>query len=296
MNTMKRLLHAYEAAIRIPFDDNSRFIFFSDVHRGDNSISDEFAHNQNIYLHALNHYFNEGFTYIEVGDGDELWEHSNFKHIRTAHSATYMKLKEFYDDERFIMLYGNHNMSLKFKHYVSTNLHQFFDEYNDYYAELFPGLVVHEAVVLQHKATDKEVFVVHGHQGDFINDQVWRMTKTINRHFWHYLHIVGFRNPASPAKNLHKRHKIEKNYSKWIEKYQKMLIVGHTHRPKFATNPKTPYFNTGSCIFPRNITGIEIANGNITLIDWRIRANEDGNLFIRRKMIRGPEPLSNYML
>jgi predicted phosphodiesterase len=292
---MKRLLNAYHSAIRIPFNQDSKFIFFSDVHRGDNSISDEFAHNQNIYLHALDHYYDHGFTYIEVGDGDELWEHSNFKHIRTAHSATYMKLKSFHDAGRFIMLYGNHNMSLKFKNYVVNNLYQFFDEYKDMYDVLFPGLEVHEAVVLEHVESKKEIFVVHGHQGDFINDQVWRFTKILNRHFWHYLHIVGFRNPASPAKNLHKRHKIEKNYSKWIEKYKKMLIVGHTHRPKFATNPKIPYFNTGSCIFPRNITGLEIENGKITLVDWRIRANTDGSLYIRRKEIMGPEPLDLYM-
>lgn len=295
MNTMRRLHRAYEKASRYPLNRQSKLIFFSDVHRGDNSISDEFAHNQNVYEYALDFYYRNGFTYVEIGDGDELWEHSRFKHIRRAHSAVYLKLKTFFDDGRFLMLYGNHNMDFKFKSYVKDHLYDFFDEYRDDYAPLFPGIEVHEAIVFEHEETEKEIFVVHGHQGDLINDQLWRMTKFFNRHFWHYLHIVGFRNPASPAKNLHKRHKIEKNYTKWIKRYQKMLIVGHTHRPKFPSKADYPYFNTGSCIYPRNITGIEIENDQITLIDWRIRPDDYGNLSIRRHAIVGPEPLINYL-
>lgn len=76
MNTNRQLDKAFAKAPLIPFDDSGRFIIFSDCHRGDNSISDEFAHNQNLLLHALEHYCREGYTFIENGDGDELWEHA----------------------------------------------------------------------------------------------------------------------------------------------------------------------------------------------------------------------------
>lgn len=296
MKTMDRLLEAYENAVRFPMDNTSKFIFFSDVHRGDNSISDEFAHNQNVYEYALDQYFKKGFTYIEVGDGDELWEHSRFKDIRRAHSSVYLKLKKFYDANRMIMLYGNHNMDYKHDSYVAAHLYQYFDEYRDVYAPLFPGIKVYEGIILEHQELGKEIFVVHGHQGDFINDQMWRVTKFISRRFWHYLHIVGFTNPASPAKNLHKRHKIEKNFTKWIHEHKKMLIVGHTHRPKFPSKNDAPYFNTGSCIFPRSITGIEIEAGMITLVAWRIVPDDNGILGTRKQIIVGPEPLENHML
>lgn len=295
MNTEKRLTDAYESAFCLPFDSDSKFVFFSDVHRGDNSLSDEFAHNQNIYLHALNHYYNSGFTYIEVGDGDELWEHSDFKHIRSAHSDIYLMLRTFFRENRLYALYGNHNMDFKQPHYVKKYLEHYFDEYTDSVDQLFPQIVYHEAIRLQHQSLDKEIFVVHGHQGDFINDQAWRVTKFINRHLWHYLHIVGFTNPASPAKNLHRRHKIEKNFSKWIRNNEKMLIVGHTHRPKFPGPGDEPYFNTGSCVFPRNITGIEIEKDQITLVDWRIRPDDQGQLTIIRREMQGPEPISQYL-
>lgn len=295
MQTMKRLSAAFEKAHVVNIDSKSKLIFFSDVHRGDNSFSDEFAHNQNIYYHALSKYLEEGYTYIEVGDGDELWEHSKFKHVRSAHSDVYLLLREFYDLNRLHLIFGNHNMDFKFKHYTQTHAFEYYDEYTDQVDRLFKNITYHEAIKLNHTELDKQIYVVHGHQGDFINDHLWRITKYVNRHFWHYLHIVGFTNPASPSKNLHKRHKIEKNYSKWIKENQKMLIVGHTHRPKFPSGTDEPYFNTGSCIYPRNITGIEIAEDQISLVDWRIRPDEEGKLVISKRVMQGPEPLTKYM-
>jgi hypothetical protein len=53
MHTKKILTNLYKKAERIKFNNDSKLIFFSDVHRGDNSISDDFAHNQNIYYYAL---------------------------------------------------------------------------------------------------------------------------------------------------------------------------------------------------------------------------------------------------
>jgi hypothetical protein len=65
---------------------------------------------------------------VEAGDGDELWEYSKFKHIRVAHSDTFVTLKKFFDKKRLIMLYGNHNIYLKNKDYVSKNYYSFYDE------------------------------------------------------------------------------------------------------------------------------------------------------------------------
>ena len=46
MNTEKRLTKAYENAVVEYFDKNSKYIIFSDVHRGDDSVVCEFARNQ----------------------------------------------------------------------------------------------------------------------------------------------------------------------------------------------------------------------------------------------------------
>lgn len=295
MFTMQRLSGAYARARRLPIDSESKIIFFSDVHRGDNSLSDEFAHNQNVYYHALQYYFKNGFTYIEVGDGDELWEHSKFEVIRYAHSDVFMLLRAFYQDNRFHMIYGNHNVAFAKQHHIENMLFSFYDEYESFFNELFPDIEVPEAIILEDQETNGEIFVVHGHQGDFINDQIWPVMKFLSRYFWRFFHVVGFRNPASPAKNVHKRHKIERNFSKYIQMNKKMLIVGHTHRPKYPKENELPYFNTGCCIHPRNITGIEITNHKISLIEWRISPNDSGVLQIKRRVIRGPRPISDFM-
>ncbi|MFT5242124.1 MAG: hypothetical protein ACJA1H_000703 [Glaciecola sp.] len=72
MSSKKRLDRAYTNAKVVNFDDSSKFILFSDCHRGDNSFADDFSKNRNIYFHALKHYYPEGFSYAELGDVDEL--------------------------------------------------------------------------------------------------------------------------------------------------------------------------------------------------------------------------------
>jgi UDP-2,3-diacylglucosamine pyrophosphatase LpxH len=294
MQTDQRLTKAYKKALTENFDEGSKYIFFSDVHRGDDSVSDEFARNQNLFLHALNYYYKNGYKYVEVGDGDELWEYSKFKHIRLAHTDIFIVLKKFFDAKRFIMLYGNHNIYLKDPNFVKENYYTFYDEYNQKRVELFKGLTPYEALVLRHKKSKQEILILHGHQGDFMNDQLWRFSMLLMRYFWRFAHVVGFENPSSPARNLYKRHKVEKAYNKWILKHKMMLICGHTHRPKYPKVGELPYFNTGCCIHTRGISGIEIIDGNILMVDWRLAADENGMVRIVRQIVRGPEPVSKF--
>jgi UDP-2,3-diacylglucosamine pyrophosphatase LpxH len=294
MKTDKRLTAAYNNAKTEYFDANSKYIFFSDIHRGDDSISDEFTRNQNIYLYALNYYYNQGYAYVEVGDGDELWEYPKFKHIRLAHTDIFIVLKKFFDANRLTILYGNHNIYLKSKSFVSENYYNFYDEYKQERVELFKGITPMEALKLIDKDTDQEILIVHGHQGDFMNDQFWFLSMLLMRYFWRFMHVVGFENPSSPARNLYKRHKVEKAYNKWIEKHKMMLICGHTHRPKFPKNDELPYFNTGCCIHTRGISGIEILHGKIIMVDWRITADANGVVRIERQVVRGPEPIEKF--
>lgn len=292
MQTRSRLDEVFKDAFPIPFDDKSKFVFFSDVHRGDNSLSDEFGRNRHIYYHALNHYYQNDFTYVEVGDGDELWEHPKYGHICNAHRFTFDILKKFHNDGRMYMLLGNHNMQLKDPKYIKDNLYQIYDDNNEVYEDLFPNIIIHEALILTHRKTGQEIFVVHGHQGDLINDHLWRITYFLIRYLWHFMHIVGVKYAASPAKNRTKRHRIEKNYNKWNLQRGIMIICGHTHRPKFPSPGEPSYFNTGCCMHPRGITCIELEGDEISLISWNTHSKEDGTLFIQRTVIMGPKPIS----
>lgn len=294
MFTNKRLDEAFSKAPIIPFDDTHRFIIFSDCHRGDNSIADEFAHNQNLLLHALEHYYREGYTFIENGDGEELWEHAKFRHIRFAHGDIYSLIQRFYLDRRYLMIYGNHNMVFGNPLEVQDKLHTYRDEYTGETVPLLEGIITHEALILEYTPSGQMLYVAHGHQGDLLNDQLWWVSRFWMRYFWRYMHIIGFHNPASPAKNQHKRHKIERRFVKWVKETHHLLIIGHTHRPKFSLPDEDPYFNSGSCVRPRNITGLEIVGGEIQLIEWRIWPDEAGRLQVVRRVLRGPERLVDY--
>ncbi|MDD2217799.1 MAG: serine/threonine protein phosphatase [Eubacteriales bacterium] len=294
MNTKGKLEKVYKYALNVEFDNSSKIVFFSDVHRGDDGSSDEFARNKHIYNYALNYYFKEDYTYVEIGDGDELWEQKNFEHIRNAHAVTFNRLKRFYDTGRMYMLFGNHNDRYRRPEAVKKDMYYVYDEYIGDHIDLFPGIKVHEALVFKHKDTNQEIFVVHGHQGDLLNDQLSSIAHFGVKFFWRFLHIVGFRYAASPAKSRRKRHKIEKNYSKWNKDNGKIIICGHTHRVRFPSPEEGAYFNSGCCMHPRGITCIELDEGQISLIAWRVHTMEDGTMYIRRTVLVGPEPIENY--
>ena len=294
MRTDERLTEAYENARVEYFNDKSKYIIFSDTHRGNGSHFDEFSKNQNIFRHALEYYFENGYTYIEAGDGDELWEHPGVSDIKNAHFHIFETIKKFNDDNRLIMIYGNHNIYMKDMAYVRENYYVSYNEYREADYEFLMGMVPVEALVLKHTETAQEIFTVHGHQGDFLNDQFWFPTMLSLKYFWRYLHSFGIRNPASPVRNTFKRHKIEKNFKRWIAKNRKILICGHTHRFKFPREGGLPYFNTGCCIYPTIITGIEIADGKIQLIRWKIEPDKNGYLEVRRIVLRGPRPIADF--
>lgn len=296
MYTEYRLTQAYKKAKVKYFDKDSKYVFFSDLHRGDDSPSDRFARNQAVFLAALNYYYDNGYTYVEVGDGDELWEYNEFRHIRLAHSDIFEAIQKFHYDKRFIMLYGNHNIYLRSKNYVKKHLYNYYDEYTQDIHDLLKEIKPCESLLLKEKESGQEILVVHGHQGDLMNDRLWFINMLLVRYFWRFMHVVGFQNPSSPARNHFKRHKVERNYKRWIAKHKLMLICGHTHRAKYAKLTELPYFNTGSCVHTRGFNGIEIVGNKIMLIDWRVRPNDEGVLEVVRSVMRGPIPISKFDL
>lgn len=77
----KKLDKLLATSPKIYFDDNSKIILMSDCHRGNGTWSDDFFKNRNIFKAALNYYYNNNYIYIELGDGDELWENKDMKDI-----------------------------------------------------------------------------------------------------------------------------------------------------------------------------------------------------------------------
>lgn len=296
MSSNSRISRAFKNAKKLPLNNNSKYILFSDCHRGDNSFADDFARNRNVYKYAFNHYFNEGFTYIELGDGDELWENVNFKSIFRANKHIYLLLKKFYDDNRLHFIWGNHDMDYRNPKNVRKNLDYYYDEVSGTDKELFVNITFSEAILLEDETTKKSIFLLHGHQADWFNYLFWRFSKFLVRVLWKPLQILGISDPTSPAQNFKELIKVEKRMEDWIKaNNNQMVVIGHTHRPRFPSPNEVPFFNDGSCVHPRAITGLEIENNQIALVKWHMVANENGTLQIIRTILEGPEDLSNYI-
>lgn len=204
MSSSNRLTEVFQSSKEIPFDDSSKFILFSDCHRGDNSWADDFAQNQTLFFHALDSYFESGFTYIELGDGDELWENASFKVIRKAHSDVFWKMSQFHDDNRFYFIWGNHNRKWNKPRNVEKHLYYYYDEREKCNKPLFKGINIHEGLILRHQVTGNKIFLTHGHQTDLLNDTYWWFGRFVVRNIWKYLQMFGARDPTSMVSNSKK--------------------------------------------------------------------------------------------
>jgi predicted phosphodiesterase len=291
----KRLTNAYQNAFRIPFDDDSKFIIFSDCHRGNNSFADDFANNRNSYFHALSHYYRNGFTYCELGDGDELWENLTFESIFEAHKDVFLLMRRFFTEGRLFRIVGNHDMVYSDQDYVEKHLYTYCDTGTEKELPLFPGISFPESLILEHKTSGQEILMLHGHQADWLHYYMWKIDRFLVRVLWRQLQIFGISDPTSPAKNNIELNKIERRIKKWIvQNNDQFIITGHTHRPRFPSPGEIPYFNDGSCVHPRSITGLEIEEGAISLVKWQVAINEEGFLKVIRIVLEGPQKLIAY--
>lgn len=296
MNYLKRISKVYSTSEEIIFNDESKFIIMSDCHRGDGNWSDSFAQNQNIYFAALSHYFNENYTYIELGDGDELWEYRNMNDILHEHSDAFWLMKKFYKNKRFYMIYGNHDMVKKNKKFVERNLFKYFSQRHNKDFDLFKNIKIHEGLILKHKESGSEILLIHGHQVDFLNSIIWKIARFLVRYFWRPLENFCLKDVTRTAKNYKKKNEVAKKLTEWVIKESKILIAGHTHRSMFPEPGEPPYFNDGSCVHPRCITGIEITSGKISLIKWSEKSSEGGYLKVVKNVLAGPRKIKDYIL
>lgn len=293
MTYMSTLTKLYESSPRIWFDSNSRFVFMSDNHRGDGSATDDYLKNQNTAYYALNHYYANGYTYIELGDGDELWENRKFSNILSVHSNIFELFKRFHEKGRLFLLYGNHDMVKRRKGWSVNHLRTYVRQ-NAKIALFDDKIPIYESLVLKDKATQREIFLIHGHQVDFLNYDIWLISRFLVRYFWRPLQMIGFIDPTSPRNSSGRCGVVGERLWQWAKKNGVMLIAGHTHQPVYPKVGNALYFNDGCCVHPRCITAIEINEGEITLVKWSVKTRVDGTLHVARSVLQGPQNI-NYL-
>lgn len=268
MGYQKKLNNAFRDAACLPLHAGTRYILMSDCHRGEGTHYDNFLRNQHLYFAALQYYYARGFHYIELGDGEELWENRNRRLILDCHSDVYSMFSEFEKKCRICRLYGNHDMVLR---------------------KEFP-----QALILENQSQGIRIYLTHGHQADWLNSSAWKLSRFMVRYLWRPLEQFGVLDPTSAARNYRKAGRTEKKLMSYAEKEGIILVTGHTHRPRLPEREiccregEGMYANTGSCVHPKCITGIEIIGMEMYLVKWLMTTRTDQSLYVSREVLNGP--------
>lgn len=285
--------------------DEQPVIIFTDLHKGTRDGSDDFAHCEGNYLAALQYYQQRNFTYLNLGDSEELWENM-LPNVIKHNKACFEAEAKFLARNAFVKLYGNHDLYWGNDPLAEAVLKSIYR----YPLKAHAGAVLRVELPLG----SIDIFCTHGHQGDAQSDGN-AFSKWFVSYIWGPLQSFLEINTNTPScneenKTLHNQYMYE-----WSAARQNLvLITGHTHQPVFnslthlerlylnleearAVNDeaaierilaeiprrrreydhinqsfrqmKPSYFNAGCCCYDDgNITGIEIAGGFIRLVKW----------------------------
>jgi predicted phosphodiesterase len=297
-----------DRGIKIPFAINShKFIILSDQHKGCKDGADDFMNAEKNYLQALQYYFTEGFTFISLGDSEELWENTA-KAVIKKNRLSLLEEAKFLQVNRYYRIYGNHDLEWKYPLQQSVFLKPIFGR----------SLKVYEGICLttNYNGKDYSILMAHGHQGDQKSDgnpiSTWAVA-ALWTPLQRYLEVT-INTPATSFELTDQHNIMMYNWS--AAQNNLIFISGHTHKPVFAsldhidrlnqqlilakknqdfpliekfeqelklrraeyagktihkTMAKPSYFNTGCCCFADgDITGIEISDGHIRLIKWHL--------------------------
>lgn len=279
-----RIQKAFKNSLHLPLYQSSKYVILSDCHRGCGRANDNFLHNEYLYLAALKYYFQRGFTYIELGDGDELWENRSMECIKENHKQSFEMLSHFYAKNRLYIVYGNHDIIKKHTNFPKKYLDSFYCDKMLCNKPLCPDITFYSGIILHDALNGYEIFLTHGHQADMLNSTFWPLSRFLVRYIWKILEEIGVPDPTSAAKNNKRKKNTEKKLAEWAFKNKLILISGHTHHPMTGSK-NSPYCNTGSCVHPAGITAVEIEKRTITLVKWYVNTKNDLTLYASREVL-----------
>jgi hypothetical protein len=312
---LDRALNRARLAGPLTLTQNSRYVIFSDHHKGERDRADGFKPCEASYLTALDHYFSENFNLIVLGDAEELWQNP-LPRVMESYPEVLKSEARYYPD-CYIRFSGNHDNAWELKDLVR----QYLDPY-------FPGIEIRKELIFEFRDeldVQGEILLLHGHQGTLDSDFFDFIPPHILPYYHQFQNKTGL-GQTSPSQDAYDRSIQDNQMYTWASQQDKLiLIAGHTHRPIWgsmthleklaaqfhallhmqpqpanfqeeatrlqeeiqrrakidppkadAVKTKPCYFNTGCCRFSDgDITGIEIESGEIRLIKW---GNKDGQI------------------
>lgn len=260
-----------------------RLVVMSDLHRGYGNGNDNFARNQMIFLAALRYYLREGYSYLELGDGDELWENRHMDGIIREYAEIFRVMGEFYKKNRFYMVYGNHDKIKKNRDKIRKKWCSVEKSCMGGVCPLFPDLAAKEGYIIRQEESKQEFLAIHGHQGDPVNDKFSMVSSFLVRRIWGPLERVGLKNPGEKSMYQKARNIQEKRLKEWAKKRRCGLVAGHTHQIGFPCEENGYYYNCGCGVKNGYITALEFDKEKVSLIKWEVVPDRSGTLMVERQ-------------
>ncbi len=291
----------------VPFDIKSgKFIIFSDQHKGRRNGADDFMLCEPAYLEALEYYHQNGFHFISLGDNEELWENT-LSSVCREHKPSYEKEKKFVPGNAFIKIFGNHDLYWANDPFAQLQLNKIYgyevpiyegvvlqtevagrridifcthghqgDAVSDgnWFSKFFVSRIwaplqaflkinpntpaynaslktAHNTIMYEWSTRQKDLLLVTGHT----HQPVFESLTHIER-LYRQLLFARQVNDEAMIRTLEHEIQVRKfQYNNVSETYLKM---------------KPCYFNSGCCCLDNGtITGIEISEGVMRLIQWK---------------------------
>ena len=294
----------------IPFEaGKERFIIFSDMHKGAKNGADDFAVCEQAYLTALDYYYKAGFQFIALGDSEDLWENT-LSAIKREQLASFECEKKFVPKNAFIKIFGNHDLHWQNDPLASFQLKEIYGYDIPIYEGVVLQTILHnKAFTIYCTHGHQGDAVSDGNWfSKFFVSKIWAPfqaylrinpnTPAFNNHLksahntmmyeWSaqqndLILITGHTHQPVFESLTH----IERLYrqllfarqqqdTSMIEALQTEITVRkmkYTQVPDDYTKLKPSYFNSGCCCFDNGgITGIEISEGALRLIQWKAKA------------------------
>lgn len=270
---------------RIVVTDRNKLVVMSDLHRGVGNGNDNFARNQMLFLSALRQYFREDYSYLELGDGDELWENKQIDNIIREYGEIFRLLGEFHKRGRLYMVYGNHDRTKGNQEKIQKAWCHMTDACVGRCCPLFTDFCAQEGYIIEQKRRGREFLAIHGHQGDFWNDTMALLSKFLVRFVWGPLERIGLKNPNEESMYQKARSRQEKRLMAWADANQLALVAGHTHQPCFPQQKSQFYYNCGCGVKNGYLTALEFDKETVSLVKWQVVPDECGVLTVTREVL-----------
>jgi len=291
----------------VPFDAGTeKFIIFSDMHKGAKNGADDFAVCEQAYLTALTYYYQSGFHFIALGDSEELWENT-LSAIKREQQASFECEKKFVPANAFIKIFGNHDLHWQNDPLASFQLKEIYGaDVPIYEGVVLQTILDNKALKIYCTHGHQGDAVSDGNWfSKFFVSKIWAPfqsflrinpnTPAFNDHLKSAHNTMMYEWSAQQTDLIlitgHTHQPVFESLTHMERLYRQLLFAQQqqdasmiaelqqeiTHRKMKYTHVsdeflklRPSYFNSGCCCFDNGgITGIEISEGVLRLIQWK---------------------------